>query len=118
MSANFYAEAIGRLRPGARWGLSPANELQISTSNPTIINNLWWGEDNTTLPPTPAEIRDMAVTCEADYLASEYQRNREPEYPPLANLADALYWQSKGDNTKMDAYLAAIEAVKAKYPKP
>jgi hypothetical protein len=48
---------------------------------------------------------------------SQYQRHRQPEYPPLADLADALYWQSKGNDIKMAAYLAAVDAVKAKYPK-
>jgi hypothetical protein len=32
-------------------------------------------------------------------------------------LADAVYWKENGDNTKMEAYLAAVEAVKAEYPK-
>lgn len=47
----------------------------------------------------------------------EYKRQRQPEYPPLQDLADALYWQNKGDSSKMQAYLAACEAVKQKYPK-
>jgi hypothetical protein len=47
----------------------------------------------------------------------EYQRLRRPEYPPLADLADALYWQAQGDESKMIAYLAAVNAVKTKYPK-
>lgn len=47
-----------------------------------------------------------------------YDLKRRREYPPLTDLADALYWQSQGDQTKMDAYLAAVEAVKIKYPKP
>lgn len=55
---------------------------------------------------------------QADYTAKQYQRNRQPEYPDMADLADALYWSSKGDNTKLDAYYAACEAVKIKYPKP
>jgi hypothetical protein len=50
-------------------------------------------------------------------LSLEYQQKRRYEYPPLADLADAVYWQSEGDNTKMTAYLAAVEAVKVKYPK-
>jgi len=33
-------------------------------------------------------------------------------------MADALYHQSKGDETKLTAYLAKCEAVKSKYPKP
>jgi len=47
-----------------------------------------------------------------------YKYKRAPEYPPLTDLADALYHQSKGDETKLTAYLAKCEAVKTKYPKP
>jgi hypothetical protein len=47
-----------------------------------------------------------------------YIAKRQPEYPPLTDLADALYHQSKGDETKLTAYLAKCEAVKTKYPKP
>jgi len=46
-----------------------------------------------------------------------YKNKRAPEYPPLTDLADALYHQSKGDETKLTAYLAKCEAVKQKYPK-
>jgi hypothetical protein len=46
-----------------------------------------------------------------------YKYKRQPEYPSLTDLADALYHQSKGDETKMTAYLAKCEAVKQKYPK-
>jgi len=52
------------------------------------------------------------------YENKQYQRNRQPEYPSLADLADALYWSNQGDNTKLDEYYAACAAVKAKYPKP
>ena len=37
---------------------------------------------------------------------------RAPAYPPITDLADAIYWQAKGDNTKMDAYIAKCDAVK------
>lgn len=49
---------------------------------------------------------------------TEYQRLRQPEYPSLADLADAIYWQSKGDDSKMTLYLQACEDVKNQYPKP
>ena len=52
-----------------------------------------------------------------EYLANEYKYLRAPEYPPLTDLADAMYWSSQGDNTKLEAYYAACEAVKNKYPK-
>jgi len=59
-----------------------------------------------------------AAEIAAEQAATAYQRQRQPEYPSLAELADALYWASTGDTTKLDAYYAACGAVKAKYPKP
>jgi hypothetical protein len=47
----------------------------------------------------------------------KYQGLRKKEYPPLENLADALFWQANGDASKMTAYLAQVAAVKDKYPK-
>lgn len=44
--------------------------------------------------------------------------DRARAYPPLADFADALYWQNRGDASKMDAYLQACDTVKKTYPKP
>ena len=43
---------------------------------------------------------------------------RRPEYPPLTEFADAYYWACRGKPEKMQAYLAKVDQVKAKYPKP
>ena len=59
-----------------------------------------------------------AAEIAAELAATEYQRQRAPEYPSMADLADAMYWNSTGDSTKLDEYYAACAAVKAKYPKP
>jgi chlorite dismutase len=59
-----------------------------------------------------------AAEIEAELAATAYQRQRKFEYPDLRQLADGLYWASRGDTTKLDEYYAACEAVKAKYPKP
>jgi len=59
-----------------------------------------------------------AAELAAEAAATQYQRDRQPEYPDLATLADALYWSNQGDNTKLDEYYQACAAVKAKYPKP
>lgn len=42
---------------------------------------------------------------------------RAAAYPPITDLADAIYWQSQGDNSKMEAYNAAVAAIKVQYPK-
>jgi hypothetical protein len=47
-----------------------------------------------------------------------YQDQRRKAYPSLNDFADALYWQSKGDNTKMDIWLDACTKVKENIPKP
>ncbi|HJV73179.1 MAG TPA: hypothetical protein VJ654_03070 [Noviherbaspirillum sp.] len=47
-----------------------------------------------------------------------WQESRRRGYPPLEELADALFWQGQGDNTKMDSYLAKCAAVKQQIPKP
>lgn len=46
-----------------------------------------------------------------------YADKRRLEYPPLEDFADALYWKEKGDDSKWLAYVAACDAVKAKYEK-
>lgn len=53
-----------------------------------------------------------------EFLAkNKYKSLRILEYPPLTDLADAMYWASHGDNTKLEAYYGVCEAVKLKYPK-
>jgi hypothetical protein len=44
-----------------------------------------------------------------------YQRQRAAEYPPIADYLDGVV---KNDQAQIDAYIAACQAVKAKYPKP
>jgi hypothetical protein len=44
--------------------------------------------------------------------------NRRDAYPPLQDLADALYWQAQGNDGPMQAYLARCKDVKTKFPKP
>ena len=50
--------------------------------------------------------------------AIAYQSVRQPLYPSLGDFADAMYWNSKGDSTKLEAYYAACEKVKTDNPKP
>jgi hypothetical protein len=57
---------------------------------------------------------DMA-TVNAWVDPNEYQRKRVAEYPPMADYIDGVV---KGDQAQIDAYIAACQAVKAKYPKP
>lgn len=105
MHIPYTSVAIGNLRPGALW------ELQDEDYDTLVWN------DKIQSPPTKEEVETEALRLVAEWENTEYQRIRKQEYPPLADLADALYWQSQGDESKMTAYLAAVEAVKTKYPK-
>jgi hypothetical protein len=51
---------------------------------------------------------------QAALAATEYQRQRAAEYPPIGDQLDALW---KGGDAAA-AMLAQVQAVKAKYPKP
>ena len=44
-----------------------------------------------------------------------YIANRAAEYPPITDYLDGIV---KGDQEQIDAYIAACQAVKTKYPKP
>ena len=95
-------DALKSLQPNAEWVLRG--------------ETLEW-IDNEIPQPTKQQIDAEVTRLQAQYDALEYARKRAPEYPPLTDLADALYHQSKGDETKLTAYLAKCEAVKQKYPK-
>jgi len=115
-------KAINQIRPNSHWTLSGPDIIwkSIPSDNNTFITvseNLIWLDINTQEKPSKEEIDDALEIVEAEYNTNEYQRQRQPEYPPLADLADALYWQAQGDESKMTAYLAAVDAVKTKYPK-
>lgn len=94
--------AISSLYPTARW--------QIVGED---YSTLEWYSTNI---PKPSLVVLMA---EVDRLTAttSHMEPRRAEYPPMTDYLDAVYWQAQGDDSKMTAYLAAVEAVKQKYPK-
>lgn len=90
-------KALLSLRPGAEWILRG--------------NDLEW-LDSKQSQPTKAEIDAEVARLEAEYIANQYQRDRAAEYPSFAEQFDLLY------HGGLDAWKAAIDAVKTKYPKP
>lgn len=68
---------------------------------------------------TPDEIVELErAKAEAADTTPLYQRQRVMEYPPITEFIDAMYWLRQGDESKMLAYEAQVDAVKEKYPKP
>ncbi len=60
-------------------------------------------------------IKQEVARLQQEYDSKLYQRQRQPEYPPITDYLDGVV---KGDQDQIDAYIAACQAVKAKYPKP
>lgn len=56
-----------------------------------------------------------AAAQQASFNALTYAEKRRAEYPPLTDYLDGVV---KGDQAQIDTYIAACQAVKAKYPKP
>ena len=65
-----------------------------------------------------AKIDSARATIDSDYAKVKYKDDRQPLYPPLEDFADAMYWNSKGDSSKLTAYYTACEKVKTDNPKP
>ena len=66
-----------------------------------------------TTPIAEADITAKQIELQADYDAKEYQRQREPEYPPIGDQLDDLYHAGI-----FSAEMAAkLKAVKDKYAK-
>lgn len=63
---------------------------------------------------TPEEQAEH-MAGQASLAATEYQRQRAAEYPPMTDYIDGIV---KGDEAQVQAYIDACLAVKAKYPKP
>lgn len=99
-------QAISSLLPGA--------EFSIRDNDYDTID--WW--DEVYQQPSKEEVEAEIAKLQKEYELTDYQHQRAPEYPDLKELADALYWSSTGDNTKLNEYYAKCEAVKLKYPKP
>jgi len=71
----------------------------------------------------PVTLDDSLVTkarteLEEQAAKVKYKTDRQPLYPSLGEFADAMYWNSKGDSTKLEAYYVACEKVKTDNPKP
>ena len=77
------------------------NGTAIVSSNPSEFGVTW------------SQVSTKQAELQADYEAKQYQRSRASEYPSIAEQLDLIYHAGQGG----DAFQAAIQAVKDKYPK-
>jgi len=95
--------ALRNLRPNSAWRYSNAG-LD------------WW--DESVEPPTDAEIQAEIVRLQAEYEATQYQRDRAAEYPSIEALVVALWEGVVEERMAAVTQLETLrQAVKAKYPK-
>ena len=58
----------------------------------------------------------LKLTKKPEAIEAQIVDARRRSYPPLAEFADAFYWSQRGNAAPMEAYLAKVDAVKAKNP--
>ena len=96
--------ALNRLRPNTRWHFKGEE----------VYANLYW-QDTEYTKPSENELLAEEKLVIAEREAIAYKKLRAKEYPPIADYLDGIV---KGDQEQIAAYIAACQAVKAKYPKP
>lgn len=101
MNVDKVIDAIVSLRPGATLIINGE-----SFDSVTLLNGVM---------PTEKEVNDEISRLQSKYDSTKYQRQRATEYPPITDYLDGVV---KGDQAQIDAYIAACQAVKAKYLKP
>lgn len=95
------AKALTTLRPGAQWVLRG-----------DTYEGLDWLDTEQT-KPTEAEITAETARLQAEWTATQYQRDRVPAYPSIGDQLDALFHAGA-----FPAEMAAqIQAVKDQFPK-
>jgi hypothetical protein len=89
--------------------INPKAQVSISADD---INTLIW--ENGTTPIAKQTILNKQIELQAEYEAKQYQRDRQKQYPSIADQLDMLYWD-KVNGT--ENWLNSIESVKNRFPK-
>tara|TARA_R100001082_G_scaffold107275_1_gene80970 strand:- start:481 stop:813 length:333 start_codon:yes stop_codon:yes gene_type:complete len=104
------ADILLSLRPGAKFVTRNNSEIE------------WL--DSEQVQPTQEEIDTERARLQTEYDATEYQRLRAPQYPPIGDQLDALlkhlnYRRTQGDELiqELDDIIGDWLNVKSKYPK-
>lgn len=89
--------------------INPTAQFSINAND---INQIIWL--NGTTPIAKKLILEKVAELQAEYEATQYQRDRQKEYPSIPDQLDMLYWD-KVNGT--ENWLNSIESVKSKFPK-
>ena len=94
--------AINSLYPNSQWTVRGNSYAGLE----------WYSTEIT--KPTEAELNAEVARLQAEYDATQYQRDRAAEYPDFKDYLDGIV---KGDQAQVQAYIDACNAIKQKYPK-
>ena len=83
----------------------------IHKLNPTVVTL----RGDTAYDANGNEVSYDAVAVQTYIDNHAYIAKRQAEYPPITDYLDGVV---KGNQAQIDAYIAACQAVKTKYPKP
>ena len=100
----YIIKAIQAIRKSQDGGRS-----RVSVSDDDV-NQITWFDDNPT-NITNEQILAKQAELQAEFDAKQYQRDREKEYPSIADQLDGIY------HNGIDAWKATIKVTKDKYPK-
>jgi hypothetical protein len=89
--------------------INPKAEVSINAED---YNQITWL--NGTNPIPVEQIKAKQKELIAEYETKQYQRDRQIQYPSIADQLDMLYWD-KVNGT--ENWLKSIESVKIKFPK-
>ena len=92
------ANAINKINPNAKFKY-----------NDNDINSIEWLSETT--PISASDIEAKQTELQAEYDAKQYQRDRELEYPSIADQLDDIF------HNGIDSWKANIQIIKDKYPK-
>jgi hypothetical protein len=103
-----FVDALTSLRPGSEW----------YCQSPLTLENVVW-QDTVNVIPSQQECDAEILRLQAEYDAKEYQRQREPNYPPIADQLDML-WHAIDNGTlnKSSDFYTSLKSIKEQYPKP
>lgn len=109
------SEALALLCPGASF----RSDINPDTGDYDYDHVVWLHDDSHEwTPPTKDVVEAYLTKIQEEWdLKVKYKVLRKQVYPDVAQLADAIYHQSQGNNVPMEAYIAAVQAVKEQFPK-
>jgi hypothetical protein len=103
-------------------GFTPNVDFVLQDDGNGVYIKEWNSKERS--QPTESEIETAHAEWQAEHNATQYQRDREPEYPPVGDQLDAIlkhlnYRRTQGEDLvqDLDNIVGAWLNVKSRYPK-